>query len=108
MFEIPFSKPPVGGQPSERSFDDPPVFDRDERVSGRVLDDHDLQPEPFGSLGEASVAGIGADDAEHRVRQAGFSEELVAAGDVGDVRGGDEHGDEETETVNDDMAFFGL
>ncbi len=81
------------------------MFDGDERVAGRVLDDLDLQPESFGSLGASLVAGIGADDAEHRVRQACFAEELVASGEVGDVSGGDEHSDEETQAVNDYVTF---
>mgnify|MGYP003466916085 FL=1 len=74
-------------------------------MSGRVLDDLDLEPEPDGASVEALVAGIAADDPERQAREADFAAQFVASGDVGDVRGGDEYPDEQAEGVNDDTAF---
>jgi hypothetical protein len=72
---------------------------------GRVLDDVDTQPQAGHTTGQALVGGVAPHQSEQAVGQPDPTEQLVASGDIGDVRRGDGHGHEQTEAVNQDMAF---
>src|SRR4051794_409399 len=83
-----------GAEPCQGSFDDPAVLYGDELVAGGVLDDLDHETQACCPGCETLVGGVAAHDAEHAVAQPSSAQDLVAAGHVGDVCGGDQHGDQ--------------
>ena len=105
VFEIAFAETAVSGEPGEGALDDPAGVDGDELVARRILDDVDTQPQAGHSAGQALVGGVAAHQAQQAVGEPGSTEQLVATGNIGDIGRGDGHGDDQTEAVNQDMAF---
>jgi len=77
----------------------------DEGVTRRVLDDLDLEPEALGPFVQTAVASIASYDAEHGVDETDSTQELVTSSDVRHIRRSDKHPHEQSQRVNDHVAF---